>query len=171
MAKDPNKWAFMRVLKKPDGSPRYPHLPLDPTYDDVKETLYREMEGQQTVRIAERWNRAEEAKAEIVKALAEQDAIITVCERMVYSRMEAEEQEMVILDGMRFKRREEPVAKVEDKVAYLTWVGKEMPDILSVHYQTTQALVKLELEKPGGAGVIPPGIDVSTRPIVNRTHA
>lgn len=163
MAKNDKKWAFLRGKLKLEA--------LDPSYEDVLTALRDQHAALPFDALARTWNAAEVRKAELKEALSEQDAIITVCERLAYTRMERESMEVVTLEGVRLSRTEEPTAKVEDSEVYLAWIrGEAMDDYLSVHPSRTLSLVKAELAK-GAACVLPPGVDVSFRPIVNRTKA
>lgn len=161
MAKSEKKWAFLRGKLKLES--------LDPSYEEVCAAMRREFAGA-FASVVERWNAAEARKAALKEQLSEEDAIITVCERLAYEHMDREQLENCVVAGARLSRTEDVSAKVEDSEAYLAWIRKEMPDYLTVHAARTTSLVKTELEK-GAEGVIPPGLDFSLRPIVKRTKA
>lgn len=84
--------------------------------------------------------------------------------------MEADGTNMFRLDsGESLSIKDEPYTSVEDKPAFMKWLHEtEQDDLLSVHYQTMNSMVKERLESGRN---VPPGLKVFIKQSITRRKA
>jgi len=145
---------------------KYPQLPLDPKHEDVLAAMRDTLRGKPLHELTALYNDVQ-AKLDALDAkMADLDAAKVALAQIMDGEMERTKQQNAVIDGFRWSRKIEPVGRVIDKAAFLAWAMKEMPDNLSMHYQTLNAEVKRALE----ANIeLPDGVEVNTRQTVTRT--
>ena len=163
-SKKPGKWEFLRG--------KFPALPEDPTYDEVKQANYRLHEGKTLEELAARINALEDKKAQIEQDLSGLDAELTVCERLMISRFDASTIDQFSTGGYSFKRKVEPVFSISDKAAMEAWYREHMPEKFSVNAMSVYADARLALDIVSNPDAeIPAGVTVNTFDKLDRKKA
>lgn len=118
-----------------------------------------------------RYNEAKEDKDRLEEQVSLTNLEIAAIEALILERMEAMGLDNFRSDGYTYTDYVEPTAKAVDKRALVAWVKKnDMEEMLSLHSQTLNALVKEQLG-PGGGNKIPDGVELGMRRQLRRTKA
>jgi hypothetical protein len=155
--KKPGKWAWLRG--------KYPELSEEPEYEDVVAASRRRYEGRTLAELAACLNTLEEIKEIQERYVSSTNADIAAVEQLMQKRFDVEQTESIRVGGYAFAPKAEPVASVEDAVAWLEHVRETQPEILTVHYQTMQSIVKQALE---ANEALPPGVKINVRTTISR---
>jgi hypothetical protein len=113
-------------------------------------------------------NDLREKKDALNAELSEIQLLLDAGERALDEALEASNLPFVGSNGYRWARGVEPYPKVEDKQALRAWAEVEMPDALSLQFNTLKATVKDRLEK---GEALPDGVSVWAKNTIRRTKA
>lgn len=142
-----------------------PTLPSEATYSDAVRNQVDALRGQSLSDLTASFNALREEKMRVEAELSEINCRLEAVTRVIDETMDLQDMESVVMHGYRWTRSPEPYAKVADRQATLAWAMQEMPDALSLPYQTLAATTKARLE---AGEPPPPGVDVYLRPKISR---
>jgi hypothetical protein len=147
----------------------YPQAAIseDPKQIEFVSAERRLLKGRDPVDLMNEWNTLEDEKEALEQQIDALNVKITAREREVFDYMEAKGLEDLTVGNGYFSRHSDVTPK-QDKRAVLEWALREMPDIVSVNYQTLTTQVKDALRK---GTPLPDGVEVELRDRIKRTAA
>jgi hypothetical protein len=152
-----SKWAWLKG--------KYPELTDEATYDDVLLAAMVPHRSKSIEELAVAINTVESRKTDIEQSLSAFNAELVALERLLIDQFDKTGVEKISVGGYGFSPKPEPAPKVVDPSALRAYVDENMPEILSVNYQTLRGLVARALE---GGEDIPPGVEVNVRTSISR---
>jgi hypothetical protein len=124
--------------------------PQDPSYQDqinVEKTKIQDEIGTGIGALGENYNKHRAEKDRLNDLLGKENLRLEALTQLILKKMEDDGVTMVRLaDGSSLSMKDEPYSQVSDRTAFLTWVKENgLEDLLTVHFQTMNALVKERL--------------------------
>lgn len=147
-----------------------PPAPTEPDFQGKVDVWKQEYQDFSTSEKAREYCKIRAEKDKLEDDIKKLNSKLEALSQQMIDAMEREGTNMFRLDtGESLSIKDEPYTSVQDKVAWLQWIKDEgLEDLLSVHYQTMNSMVKNRLETGMN---LPPGLKLFIKSSITRRNA